>query len=117
MKYDVDYYITKFEAISEENIITNDFDLGSKKCALGWCGYDGIGRWDTIGEASELILLVKMYLGLTITVINDGTNSAYMQPTAKQRVLAALYDIKTMQAVKEANETINQEKLQSCNTY
>jgi hypothetical protein len=37
------------------------------------------------------------YICSTICDINNGCNYNYQQPTPKQRILAALYDIKKMQ--------------------
>jgi len=87
-KFDVNYFIKKFEAIPEELWAINSFqdELG-RYCALGHCGY-GLNA-----ETSEGATLNKL-LGWVTIAINDGRHKKYPQPTPKQRILAALHDIK-----------------------
>jgi len=121
MNYDVNYFIKKFEAIPEDLWLVGSLmnDKG-QRCAQGHCGiqtnsftskiYIGnpeadsliemFGRLDiTIREgqkpkkASEY---GKKY-NFNVTYVNDGDCDQYQQPTPKQRILAALYDIKKMQ--------------------
>ena len=102
MKHTVDYFITKFESIPEELWNTdgnyvNEFSPECK-CALGHCGLDGTS------EAKSLISLFCLLNGAdrSIPDVNDGVmRISYKQPTAKQRILAALKDIKEIQ-----NETV-----------
>jgi hypothetical protein len=92
MQYTVDYFIKKFEAIPEDKITGSIWWSAESNCgcAHGHCGV----RYEK-GETEESRgLLVFLPLASAITV---GTHSRYQQPTPKQRILAALYDIKKMQ--------------------
>lgn len=108
MKYTVDYFINKFEAIDEENWYTgrmhNDFDCyedATQFCALGLCGFKETGEETTEGIALIDLFVNKMphnnnpyYRGQFVTDVNDNKNSKYPQSTPKARILAALNDIK-----------------------
>ncbi len=87
--YDVDYFIRKFEAIPEEQWCTRQYtDDEGRHCALGWCrGFDG-----EYGYAEEVAL--ERIAPFFVPDVNDGNDVRYQQPTPKQRVLAALRDIK-----------------------
>lgn len=93
--YNVDYFIKKFEATQDNKWITNNYILGDSFCALGFCGRDGIR------ESKEADDLVNLFLSNSFAhpaEVNDGKqNQPYQQPTPKQRILAALYDIKAKQ--------------------
>lgn len=107
MKYNVDYFIAKFEAIPEDQI----GDSQSTGCAYGQCrtaDYDGAMS----PEGIALTKLMSSIPGLTPTHnarylpheataarINNGDIEQYQQPTPKQRILAALHDIKNMQSL------------------
>lgn len=111
MNYDVDYFINKFEAIPEDRWCMNEFRIGSAKCANGHCGLT-----DEFQVTVESLALREMFLKLPIhylgsgykvdgaggkysinaAMINDGRVEEYRQPTPKQRILAALQDIKAM---------------------
>lgn len=95
--YTVDYFIEKFEKIPEDLWFMGDYFNENKTsfCALGHCGCDG-----EEGDTMEGIALYKL-LNYDIPEINDGEHNIYQQPTPKQRILAALYDIKKMQSPKE----------------
>jgi hypothetical protein len=94
-KYDVDYFIKKFEAIPEVNWTTGVFNDGCGRfCALGHCG-ETFGR--TSQEAFALRDLLDFELNESITRINDGNCPEYDQPTPRARILAALRDIKAKQ--------------------
>lgn len=113
--YTVDYFIEKFEKIPEDKwgIKRLTDDMGNH-CALGHCKV--VENTQPTSEAISLagILLPLSETTLSITVerdwyfivypINDGHHTNYQQPTPKQRILAALYDIKKMQAPQEAQE-------------
>lgn len=93
MKYTVDYFIEKFEAIPEDNWITGKYydpEIGC--CALGWCGEK---NFEETVESNSLTNLLKGW----VAEINDGTlhgqHIKYRKfTTPKQRILAALNDIK-----------------------
>lgn len=110
MKYDVDYFIEKFEAIPEKFWMEGAFKQGKRKCANGHCGVD-LYHLDCL-EGNKLADLLeplkRTYLNkdlnlytnkiyLVTATINDGDTKEYQQATPKQRILAALYDIKKMQ--------------------
>lgn len=95
MNYTIDYFIEKFEAIPEDNWITGKYyDPEVGCCALGWASYDGITVTD------EVIFFSKLFQknNLVASQVNDNLCSKYRQPTPKQRILAALRDIKNSNA-------------------
>lgn len=86
--YDVNYFIKKFEAIPEEMWTTGEFDRGDGcKCALGHCG---VNHFQGTDEGKALHYLLNYYAD----EINDGASERYQQDTPKQRILAALNDVK-----------------------
>jgi hypothetical protein len=108
--YTVDYFIKKFEAIPEE-----DWNDNATACAYTHCGQYGHGYKNECPALSELFKKIhykskcqqhrdaigENYHGWSYMVvsINDGLTSndtPYQQPTPKQRILAALYDIKKL---------------------
>ncbi len=117
MNYDVDHFIKKFEAIHESNWCTRRFGSNGVHCAYGHCDAE-LGCWlsvearalktlfDTLTvsdkvDGSELIIEL-------VPGVNDGFVKEYQQPTPKQRILAALYDIKSsISAIEEAKEIVN----------
>lgn len=110
MQYTVDYFINKFEAIPEAQI--GESQLAG--CAYGQCR-SRIDYQDG-HETKEGLALEKIMSSLpglkkhkesdwgpydsTPARINNGDVKQYQQPTPKQRILAALYDIKKMQEPK-----------------
>jgi hypothetical protein len=96
-KFDVDYFIKKFEAIPDEQWTTNAFvSFNAEKkidtsCAFGHCG--AVFQFQETSESSALY-----HLGLSHNIefddVNDDVDSRYQQSTPKERVLAALADIK-----------------------
>lgn len=106
--YTVDYFIKKFEAIPEDKWIEAAFVRGDKYCANGHCGVNANANRtkEALALADILLPLEKTnwprYNGdkiFEVTAnINDGLCREYKQKTPKQRILAALYDIKKMQA-------------------
>lgn len=118
--YTVDYFIEKFSKIPESLWICGDQGtMDGPRCALGHCHTSKrLGTYGICGnEHPEGIALMKIFLdnGLTtkdsnayaktiepgryhvIASVNNGSQPRYQQPTAKQRILAALYDIKKSQ--------------------
>lgn len=96
--YDVNYFIKKFEAIPEENIIANVYGTMERGCAMGLCqrnGKEHLALYDlfneNIGHTDDVTSAVT---------VNNGNHPCYQQPTPKQRILAALNDIKKMQEPK-----------------
>lgn len=119
MKYNACYYRQFFEKIPEKLWGRFAFFDGlSRYCALGLCG----ATEQNNGLNKKARSLAKLFLkhGLSIAAINDCQHPEglspyscpiFLQPTAKQRVLAALdYIIETEQtdsAVKEVTELLN----------
>jgi len=119
--YDVDYFISKFQAIPEEGYCIGELDdTYGAHCANGWCGvtYEALHNANFNEETKALqkifsiLELTKTYdpvclkaentweeWGYSIKAadINNGETKEYQQPTPKQRILAALYDIKAQQ--------------------
>jgi hypothetical protein len=117
MTYDVDYFINKFQAIPEDKWIRLRLyheDTGAC-CANGHCGVRAEGHIteEYPEEAKELQkVLAPLPVHYTngdpiedagnyskkAAYINNGIAKEYIQETPKQRILAALYDIKKMQS-------------------
>jgi hypothetical protein len=109
MNYDVQHFINKFEAIPEDKWTTGsrgtrENELG-EYCAYGHCG---IRHGVYLDSTQEAIALAKLFyhidrtpffcdLSFGVCWINDGKYGDYQQDTPKQRILAALYDIKKLQ--------------------
>lgn len=87
--YTVDYFISKFEAIPEDKWCV-DFteDYNGNRCALGHCG--GINTHESN--------ILRSILCMPVSFLNDGLKPEYPQPTPKQRILAALYDIRAKES-------------------
>lgn len=90
--YDVDYFISKFEAILEEKWVEHALSWGGRCCALGHC--QGALERDALKEV--MLSLVHDGHGILVApaAINDGLDPRYPQPTPKARILAALRDVK-----------------------
>lgn len=108
--YNVDHFINKFRAIPEEMWCTSDFITGSgSKCANGHCGIRSIIDFNNESMALQKVFSPLMVTGMGVLIndyanyslkaayINNGNTDQYQQPTPKQRILQALYDIKAMQ--------------------
>jgi hypothetical protein len=97
--YDVDYFIKKFEAIKKLGLTCLE-----NGCALSACGVKDYHHLTK--ESKALIkLFVESFPKMRLIsddfsivwLVNDGLScSPFQQPTAKERILAALYDIKKM---------------------
>lgn len=106
MIYDVDYFIKKYKSIPEEKwCIESRLTEDGRRCAHGHCY---IGEADFLAQNKEenaLIEIAENYKSITggvgFATINNGWDEKYKQPTPKQRILAALYDIKKLQEGKE----------------
>lgn len=105
MEYTVDYFIAKFEAIPEYkwHMDTYVHPLNEDTCcALGHCGERVYCTTDEAGGLKGLFYDAHKYIEsdcieIFIVDINDGNNARYQQTTPKQRILAALHDIKKQQ--------------------
>lgn len=112
--YTIDYFIEKFQDIPEDEwsdeTLLNSYD---QRCAQGHCmrkieitamlkSFYILNTNDYICKLrsfnSELEALNNIFGededGLIIAKINNGYHNKYQQSTPKQRVLAALYDLK-----------------------
>lgn len=108
--YTVDYFINKFEAIPEDNWLIREFmdDKGSC-CVMGHCDYTYNNGLTERGCLEELFKQgLHAYVPNSFNscyyveqAINNGDHPDYKQPTPKQRILSALYDIKKMQEREE----------------
>lgn len=111
-KFTVDYFIKKFEAIPYTKWVMLDWKDGAGGfCANGHCGVDLYGKaiyptmegnglrrvFSTL--ATDYINDKGMAYSVVAACINDGDDYRYQQPHPKQRILAALYDIKKMEQV------------------
>lgn len=104
MKYDVDYFIQKFEAIPEDLWCMGTLTLGDKHCALGHCGVRNIqtegseALLSIFAEASTILKekgVIKWHLH--VAGVNDGgtwATTLFKQNTPRERILAALNYIK-----------------------
>ena len=114
MQYTVDYFIKKFEAIPETLWCVENIEKDGRHCALGHCG----GWPHESKESTALAKVLVKYYELTsldlpknhrdeidyaevVYNINDFDSMfSDLGATPKQRILAALYDIKKMQEPK-----------------
>jgi len=136
MNYDLDYFIKKFEAIPENRFCIGNFMDGNRRCFLGHtmpkqmiikilaAGNDGNGSTNyqfskaeiegSMNEVRHLCILVadgrkdKNIGSHTCIQINNGDHPDYQQSTPKQRILAALYDLKL---VSEARKILESERI------
>ena len=123
MQYTVDFFINKFEAIPENKWCSGIFfgytsfwgiikKPNGQRCAQGHCmelvklrrnSADIKSR--SLEETEALRKIFSDALGFdkvhyTVALVNNGEDKRYQQPTPKQRILAALYDIRKLQEPK-----------------
>lgn len=118
MNYDINYFIDKFSKIPNRMwTVGSDGWKGieGKYCADGYCGSNGGHQTE---ESKALALLLHPLLNDcplidVVWKINDGNYEPYHwsnYPEPKERILAALYDLKIQEAnIKEAKELVNKE--------
>lgn len=89
--YTVDYFIDKFSKIPEDKWQMGGYHNKDKTkfCAFGHCGIDEYSGWKSKSEADALLNILPIAVS-----VNDGEHEDYRQLTPKQRILAALNDIK-----------------------
>lgn len=102
--YTVDYFISKFQAIPENQWTTHTHsDCNGRKCALGHClDPEALAIFEAQWKANGCAFGVpssEEWLGIQyicpgIHYINNGEDRDYPQATPKARVLAVLADIK-----------------------
>lgn len=120
--FSLDYFIEKFKSIPDNrwNVGHQIKDDGTH-CALGHCGEsygpEQMALSDILGNIRVKIakkvtnnvynvgeVIDFSYLG-KIAAINNGETEEYQQSTPKERILAALYDVKKMQQPKYEDVT------------
>ena len=93
-KYDVDYFIKKFEAIPEKKWCTGFmFGENGTRCALGHCGAKGVFA-ELPPEGRALDHLFRNILGVGVVSVNDNAYECTVGETPKERVLLQLYNLK-----------------------
>lgn len=119
--YNVDYFLAKFSAIPEDQwICHSQIDEFNRRCALGHCMLPGMTEHQYLEdytrfsghltkEGHELGILfspqdLSIEGAIIVATINNGVDPNYWQPTPKQRVLAALRDIKAKQGQVEISD-------------
>lgn len=94
MTYTIDYFLDKFSKIPERFWMTLGYSFGDQCCSLGHCGARACMPTD---ESDALIRLFEN-IGAHPATVNDGKDILrYYQTTPRQRILAALLDIKALQ--------------------
>lgn len=89
MKYNVDYFIKKFEAIPKNKWCTDVFyDYESRYCAAGHCGQT---RFKVTDESRALS---KIFGHFAVSDINDGITTSFKGKHPRTRILNALKQIK-----------------------
>lgn len=101
--YTVDFFIDKFSKIPEEKWCAGALiNEKGQRCAQGHCGPANLlSHQLVINSECSSMLEILQWKGVDI---NNGDDSRYQQPTPKQRILAALYDIKKMNNEQEVQE-------------
>lgn len=93
--YDVSYFIRKFEAIPEDQWCRGNYEENGSHCAYGHCGVNnGNAMPNEMPKEARLMGSLFNVINSTVVYVNDGTDIRYQQHTPKQRILAALHDIK-----------------------
>lgn len=114
--YTVDFFINKFSAIPEERWTTRKYIsiIGSveKRCAQGLCIQHGrfddlpfkevatntvYEEWKSLIELFGGVATIYRFDNHIVAGINNGEDYRYQQPTPKQRIMAALYDLKKLE--------------------
>lgn len=114
---DAQYFIDKFEAIPEEKWAINVLQtIDGRRCAIGHCLGSRLPEGVVLtvlssgslnDEVRVLQNLFRDHLCFGIVVkVNDGTDPRYQQETPKQRILAALRDIKTKEDEEKAVQEV-----------
>lgn len=125
MEYTVDYFINFFEVIPEHMWCAGSFlDLRGRSCGNGHLGVRLKDNSVSFAMTEASLAITPIFNALRVTDdgfhefrdhligysdklahINNGQTHEYQQATPKQRVLAALRDVKAMQ-LKEADKLI-----------
>lgn len=94
MKYDLEYFIEKFEAIPSNKWTTKKFNKGECKCAFGHLGCEY--ACDDTKESMKLIDIIGGVLGcITLVDVNDGKKQFdHLGSTPKERVINYLKSLR-----------------------
>lgn len=96
--YDANWFINKFESFHEDRWLVRCHSIGNNGCANGLCQNYFNEAFDSLCTLFEnnKHLFTKLHSGNGTyqQMVNNGGCQNYQQETAKQRILAALYDIK-----------------------
>lgn len=98
--YTVDYFIDKFEKIPEDRWCVGTFlDDDGRCCVNGHLGtrYNPDNDIEVLKEMAAFSRLFRLFGIGTAVWVNDRKSVQYPQSTPKQRILAALRDIKAAQ--------------------
>lgn len=125
MQYTVDYFIDKFSSIPDSLFVVDRLHDGDGgKCVNGWCGVMDCQKPTIESSALQKVMSILKITwfghgdttidsiwdyedySIMAVYINNGWTNEYPQPTPKQRILAALYDIKKMQYPELSNTTV-----------
>lgn len=103
--HNIQFYIDKFEETPDDGWTTGRYIEGNRKDVFGWLGcYEEVkesgGKVEVFTSAADS--LVRMFNGNgefgsgweLITAICDGRHVSYEQDTPKERIIAALNDLK-----------------------
>jgi hypothetical protein len=96
-EFTVDYFIAKFEAIPEEEWCVEHYSYSGAHCAMGHCG---AREGEKFPDEAMALSTIFMNAGMSVANINDigfSRDARYTEITPKQRILAALRDIKAAQ--------------------
>lgn len=99
MKYDVDYFLNKFDTIPDDEWYTGNFVNSfnpKQKCALGHCGGGKFYRVQT-GYATVESLALSRLLWLPLEIYAPGVNDGEypdLGDTPKERIMTALILVK-----------------------
>lgn len=103
--YTVDYFIEKFEKIPHEMwCVTLLEDANGRHCAWGHLGVQYMAHCNQTHEGKAFGLLFYDNL-ISVFQVNDGRHSMFQQDNPKDRMLAALHYIKSLQAPAETPGT------------
>lgn len=97
MQYTIDYFIKKFKKIPANKFCMGSFSKNGRHCMEGWCRNDVATHYsESTDESRALDDMCFKYLGWLPVNINDGACPDYKQRTIKERIMAALKDIKRL---------------------
>lgn len=116
MEYTVDYFISKFSVIPKDKWVKGTLERDGKHCALGHCGVTS-----TVEATAEAQALAELFVHLGIKCgrdkdesdwffymvypVNDRGRKEYGHlKHPKQRILAALRDIKKLSKERDVQE-------------